>query len=393
MAENRKREAEELVAPLPEKKLYLESTDDKPPMEEQKLTETGGHLASQRITQQDDQTLDKECDEQVSFQGNIEIAVNMIGKNVPMKLSLPVKALKNDGFTDDLINILKAISKKEEKVSETELLTLFRSGVRKMSESKALEGFLKCCRMEPSFPVKLLDDDKIIFLRAQHPSDSSAEWVSLHLATVEKVPFLKALCSDRWKTSDYQTITSVRAKNLRFLDFVYSSGENFEETSPFWSKLGSLFIQFQLDLKSTIEDFHFLDVKSKLLSDLESAIADIAQLCKNIRTSHESNTARADYARIMVIALKLGLIDTKSLKPKIRDHFYNAFYYIVSHGMFGGQIHDDVVSMYGKFKFTKNQLDQLDRVEGGLPESHDDDDDYYPFDYDDDKDMYETLYF
>ena len=76
-----------------------------------------------------------------------------------------------------------------------------------------------------SFPVKKEFERTLILV--QDKSNDEKEWVGLNISTIAQIPFLEALMSERWNTEKtVVTVSNIRARTLRLLDFVYTSGKD-----------------------------------------------------------------------------------------------------------------------------------------------------------------------
>ena len=194
---------------------------------------------------------------------------------------------------------------------------------------------------------------------------SEPNWAAVFESNLKKVPFLEAASSARWNLNSDEnspaTITSVRATSLELLDVSITNREDGNIFVPLLAKIAAE-EDSKYKIKEIYEDFDLLGILVNDESRVESSEDfNIAETCQRIRSRNQ------DAAVKLLLAINLDRFDGKKLNPKTRNHVYEAFLFIVSHpGTFNDTFCNITKPLYSRFKFTQNQLDKLDELEGGV---------------------------
>ena len=183
--------------------------------------------------------------------------------------------------------------------------------------------------------------------------EKKPEWAAVDECIIEKVPFLEAVCSERWnQNGDVYipfTITNVRASSLKLLNFVIQNGEYLDN---YLEKVFSDRAYAVLGLfKESINDFNFLWILGTRDQELLSSVGfNLVETCKLVRGKY------TEAALKLLLATQLGWFN---------DNFVS-----------------NTKKLYSFFNFTKKQLDRLGKLEGGVSRRDrydDDEDDNYQY--------------
>ena len=208
------------------------------------------------------------------------------------------------------------------------------------------------------------NDEKQKYFRVLF-EETEPEWAAVNENIIEKVLFLEAASSERWKQNGdvYSpvTITSVRASSLKLLNIFMPKDSHFIEN---WETMFSS-TKTDLSMKSFIEninDLNFLGVLGVQNDEfLSSTGFNIVKTCNLIHLRDKEATTK------LLLATHLGWFNGKILDLKTRDKVYNAFWYIVSNpGIFNYNFVTNTRELYGDFNFTKNQINRLHTFEFGV---------------------------
>eukprot|EP00092_Neocalanus_flemingeri_P081558 GFUD01101895.1.p1 GENE.GFUD01101895.1~~GFUD01101895.1.p1 ORF type:complete len:387 (-),score=73.78 GFUD01101895.1:24-1184(-) len=206
--------------------------------------------------------------------------------------------------TNTMRNIIETVWMNEVTIQELEQLVyeMFPDGVEK-DLKKALKvpeyNQSKDFMIVKSFPVKKERGFEKYPILVQETPENCPEWVGLNTSTIEKVPFLEALMSERWKKENtIATVSNVIARNLRLVEYVFKSGRDFENhfitgfplakfnlrPKEVWQDLGFLNIPYKINLQKK-KNVDTIENASVLILTMEKFEADIKldpQVCGNL---------------------------------------------------------------------------------------------------------------